>query len=149
MSSTTKSTKEKLHLAPFRLSDVRIYEINIERCENEKGDDEIEFETELRSSDIDKEDNSFNLMLLLHTKIPEGKDSICNLDLSIEGRFEAIVDIDTIREEFINEFKSRTGLFLLWPYLRQYLHDITNRLHLGVPPLPLIDISIPPETEEA
>ena len=28
---------------------------------------------------------------------------------------------------------------ILWPYLRQTLHDLTNRMQLGIPPLPIID----------
>ena len=86
-------------------------------------------------------------MLTLKTLIPDGEDSICNLELSIEGNFISVVDFDTIREDVINEFKTRTGLYLLWPYMRQNLHDITNRLRIGVSPLPLIDMFGAPEPD--
>jgi preprotein translocase subunit SecB len=141
MSSDHEIATTKLPLAPFRLSDIRIHEIKVERCDDHQADDEIEFQLVLKSSKIDSEDNSFFLKLMLQTQVPDGKDSVCNLELSIEGRFEAIVDIKTLREDVIDDFRSRTGLFLMWPYLRQHLHDLTNRLRLEVPPLPLIDMS--------
>ena len=139
-----KNIEEKmdiLNLAPFRLSDVRLYDINVVRCSEEKNSGELEFKTELQSSEIDNKDNSFKLLLSLQTKIPDGDKSVCSLHLSVEGRFEAIVDVDAIKDEIIIEFRNKTGLYILWPYLRQYLHDITNRLRLGVPPLPMIDFS--------
>ena len=141
MKKNTEDKMDILNLAPFRLSDVRIYNINLDRCSDEENGGELEFKTELHSSEIDDKDNSFTLLLSLQTTIPDGENSICNLHLSVEGRFEAIVDIDSIKDAVIDEFRNKTGLYILWPYLRQYLHDITNRLRLRVPPIPMIDFS--------
>jgi preprotein translocase subunit SecB len=47
--------------------------------------------------------------------------------------------VDTIKPEVVSRFKETDALILLWPYLRQMLHDLTTRLRLDVPPLPIID----------
>jgi len=114
MSNKQNVNKDKIPLAPFRLADVRLFEVCATRCDEGKTDKVLEFTTELASSEIDKGDNSFSLKLSVKTSIPDGEDSICNLELSIQGRFEAVVDIQTIREEALEDFKSRTGVFLLW-----------------------------------
>lgn len=147
MNEKTTFSDDRLKLAPFQLSDVRLFEIKVERCDSKDIVDELQFQADLESTDIKEDDNSFLLKVNLQTKIPDGKDSICELELSVEARFHPIVDIDTIKKEFLDDFRSRTGFFILWPYVRQYLHDITSRLRLGIPPLPMIDMTNPPNTD--
>ena len=83
--------------------------------------------------------SEFSLWLNLEVELPHGDAPECSISLSIEGRFEAIVDPTTLKTEIIERFKAADAALLLWPYLRETLHNLTERMHLGIPPLPVID----------
>lgn len=84
----------------------------------------------------------FSLWLQLEAELPHGDAPECSISLSIEGRFEAIVDPTTLKPEVVERFKVADAILLLWPYMRETLHNLTDRMHLGVPPLPVIDARV-------
>jgi len=60
--------------------------------------------------------------------------------MSLEGRFKSLVEVNTIKKEVLERFKSLDAIILLWPYLRQHLHDLTSRMRLELPPIPTLDV---------
>jgi preprotein translocase subunit SecB len=132
----------KASLFPFQLVDVRLYEINVERCEPQKeNESEVpDLKVLLHSGSEPPEAENFSLLLTFETNfLFEDNTPTCKLFMAIEGFFVSVVDVDTIKPEVVSRFKETDALILLWPYLRQMLHDLTTRLRLDVPPLPLID----------
>jgi preprotein translocase subunit SecB len=135
--------KTHVTLFPFQLNDIRLYEIIIERCDPEdKENKTLPVSIGLVSSDIDVEEGDFGILLTFDAGFPIDDKPVCKIHLSIEGLFNTVVDVDTIKPEALDKFKSKDAMVLFWPYLRQTLHDITDRMHLGIPPLPIIDPSV-------
>jgi preprotein translocase subunit SecB len=133
-------SKNHMTLFPFQLKDIRLYEVNIERCDPEvKENKTFPVSIGLISSDIDLEDGDFGMLLTFDAGFPMDDKPVCKIHLSIEGIFHSVVDVDTIKPEVVERFKSKDAMVLFWPYLRQTLHDITDKMHLGIPPLPIID----------
>jgi hypothetical protein len=64
----------------------------------------------------------------------------CNLKVGVEGRFVSTVDPSLLKTDVIERFRKLDSAVLLWAYLRQYVHDLTTRLGLGIPPLPTLDV---------
>jgi len=135
--------KAQVALFPFQLNDIKLYEIIIERCNPEdKENKALPVSIGLVSSDIDVEGGDFGMLLTFDAGFPIDDKPVCKIHLSIEGLFHAVVDVDTIKPEVIDKFKSKDAMVLFWPYLRQTLQDITDRMHIGIPPLPIIDPSV-------
>jgi preprotein translocase subunit SecB len=78
-------------------------------------------------------------LLTFKTLLPIDEKSKCEIELSIEGVFHTLTELDEIQSEVIENFISKDAIVLFWPYLRQYLHDITEKMRLGMRPLPIID----------
>lgn len=139
----TSPGKSQLTLFPFQLNDIRLYEIVIERCDPEDKDNKaLPVSIGLVSSDIDSESGDFGILLTFDAGFPIEDKPVCKIHLSIEGLFHPVVDVDTIKPEVMDKFKSQDAMVLFWPYLRQTLHDIMDRMHIGIPPLPIIDPSV-------
>jgi hypothetical protein len=151
--NTDKQERELSALSPFQLVDVRLYEIRAERWDPEQeAPAEFPLSILLHTGDEPPDAEEFGLLLTFETAFLSGDSPECTIFLAIEGRFQTVVDISTIKPEVIEQFKSDDAIVLFWPYLRQMLHDITNKMRLGVPPLPIIDpralLSSTDETEE-
>ena len=145
-SKKRKSKTEKLDprasLFPFQLVDVRLYEINVERCEHKEDEEDVEpgLKVLLHSGSEPTEAEEFALLLTFETNfVFEDKSPTCKLFMAIEGFFVSVVDMDTIKPEVVSRFKEADALILLWPYLREMLYDLTTRLRLDVPPIPIVD----------
>jgi preprotein translocase subunit SecB len=143
----TKATKAKsgsrsrpLSLFPFQLADVRLYEISVDRCA--PGDAAVTptpVTIALKSQEPSQQKKEFGLLLTFDASFPLDEKPACNIHLAIEGIFRAVVDIKTVKPDVIQRFKSTEAMILFWPYLRQYLYDVTQRMKLPIPPLPIID----------
>lgn len=125
---------------PFQLQDVRIFEISatIEEVTREEGAP-LPLEVDLISDESPPDAEEFGLLLTFGTSISVGADRAYVIHIAIEGKFEAIVDTATVSVDLIDQFKSRDAIILLWPYLRQTLHDLTARMRLDIAPLPVLD----------
>lgn len=142
MAKQSVGTKQDQALAPFpfQLLDMRLYEVVVERCDPEdKKTEQIPISIGLASLDDDNEDDHFQIHLAFDASFPIDDEPVCRIHLSIEGMFKPIVDMSTIKPEVIEQFKDNDSIVLFWPYLRQMLHDLTNRMRLAIPPLPVID----------
>lgn len=126
-------------LFPYQLTDVRLYEIKTERMQVEKTTPTSPiFSVQLQTPSEIPEGNEFSMVLSLETNfLTEEKIPECFLSISIEGIFSLVVDKNTIKPEVFQEFREKTAILLLWPYLRQSVYDITARLRLPVYPLPI------------
>lgn len=125
---------------PFQLLDVRLYEVAIERCDPEdEQTKKIPISIGLASFDQDNSGDQFRIHLAFDASFPIDDKPVCTIHISIEGMFKAIVDIGTIKPDVVKRFKDNDSIVLFWPYLRQMLHDLTYRMGLGIPPLPVID----------
>jgi len=144
---------ENLVPFPFQLLDVRLYEVVVERfdsLEEESGRTPISIG--LASLPAENEDEQFRVHLALDASFPVDDEPLCKIHLTVEGIFQPIVDIRTVKPEVIERFKNNDSIVLFWPYLRETLHDLTTRMRLGIPPLPVIDprmlVKETPESEE-
>jgi len=144
-------------LSPFQLADIRLWEIRAERWDPDREmPEEFPLSILLYTGNEPPDAEEFGLLLTFETAFLSDGSPECTIFLAIEGRFQAVVDMGTIKPEVIEQFKSADAVVLFWPYLRQMLHDITNRMRLEVPPLPIIDprtlvqyMSTNDETEES
>ena len=128
-----------LHLFPFQLTDVSLYEIVVTHHDPDQAEQEevpLKLRLIIGSEPLDAEE--FGLLLTFETTVPVDEPEY-DIFLAIEGSFEAIPEVEISDPEEIKKFKSSDAAILLWPYLRQTLHDITTRMRLGLPPLPIID----------
>lgn len=155
MTKRTVKTKPNQKLAPFpfQLLDVRLYEVVVERCDPEdEKTEQVPISIGMASFDDENEDDQFRIHLAFDASLPIDDKPVCKIHLSIEGMFSPIVDIETIKPDVIEQFKDNDSIVLFWPYLRQMLHDLTNRMRLRIPPLPVIDpralVSEIPESED-
>lgn len=142
MAKRTVETKPNQALAPFpfQLLDVRLYEVVVERCDPEdEKTEKIPISIGLASIDDDDDDDQFRIHLAFDASFPIDKEPVCRIHLSIEGMFRPIVDVTTIKPEVVEQFKNNDSIVLFWPYLRQMLHDLTSRMRLAIPPLPVVD----------
>ncbi|MBN1889612.1 MAG: hypothetical protein JW850_16570 [Thermoflexales bacterium] len=130
-------------LFPFQLVDVRLYEIQAKRCdqEDELDGERAELPLVVRLADRDEplDADKFRLQLRFETTLVRNNRNECTISITIEGSFRAIVDASTIKPEMTEKFRSTDAILLLWPYLRQTVHDLTNSMRLHVPPLPILD----------
>jgi len=81
----------------------------------------------------------FTLGLLFQVEHMGVRDSVFDLIIALEGDFEAIVEPETIDREVAEQFRTQDVVSLLWPYLREVVQDITSRMRLDMPPLPIVD----------
>jgi len=142
MAKRTVKTKphEKIAPFPFQLLDVRLYEVVVERFDPAEGEeDEVPISIGLVSLDEEDESERFRIHLAFDASFPIDDKPLCKIHLSIEGMFKPIVDVKTIKPDIVERFKKNDSIVLFWPYLRQTLHDLTNRMRLGIPALPIID----------
>jgi preprotein translocase subunit SecB len=132
---------QTMPLFPFRLMDVRLYEVHTEHCEiKEKKQEDAKFGFSLRHGNEPLDSKEFGILLVFEGMVPTGKQTGCQLKVSVEGQFATTVDPKSLKEDVIKQFRGLDSAVLLWPYLRQYVHDLTSRLGLELPPLPTIDV---------
>jgi preprotein translocase subunit SecB len=125
---------------PFQLTDIRLFHVSTERHTLEQESEEPpSLSIVLIKGDEPPTASEFALLLQLEADLPHSDAPECSISLSVEGYFEAIIDPTTLKPEVIERFKAADAILLLWPYLRETLHNLTDRMRLGVPPLPVID----------
>lgn len=125
---------------PFQLIDVRLFNVQAKRYfPKEKGREGPTLRIELVKGEEPHTTPEFSLWLKLETNLPSEDAPECSINLSIEGRFKAIVEPAVLDLETVEQFKKSDAVSLLWPYLRETLHNLTDRMRLGVSPLPVID----------
>ena len=125
---------------PFQLTDTRLFQASAERHAPEhEGEEPPSLSILLIKGEEPPTSPEFSLWLRLNAAVPHGDAPKCSISLSIEGCFKAIVDTTTLKPEIIERFKTADAILLLWPYMRETLHNLTSRMRLGLPPLPVID----------
>jgi preprotein translocase subunit SecB len=138
---------EENTLYPLQLLDVRLYEADLKRILSEKiRDDESDDEQApapqlgvrvevLRHDEI----RSASVRLTLEVDGPDGESPDFHLSLTLEGFFEAQVDLDEIDEAKWEEFGNTSAIALIWPYAREALHSFTRRMRVDLPVLPTLN----------
>ena len=126
---------------PFQLVDVRLYELAAKR-RTEEGDPiaEVPYSVNILRGSEPEDADEFGLLLSFQATVPAGKGIKSDISMSLEGRFKSLVEVNTIKKEVLERFKSLDAIILLWPYLRQHLHDLTSRMRLELPPIPTLDV---------
>jgi preprotein translocase subunit SecB len=125
---------------PFQLVDIRLFHVQAERhFPEEEGEEGPALRIELTKAEEPHTAPEFSLWLELESDLPSGDAPECSISLSIEGHFKTVVDPTGLKPEIVERFKRADAVLLLWPYLRETLHNLTDRMRLGVPPLPVID----------
>ncbi|MGB7538235.1 MAG: hypothetical protein WBM17_06820, partial [Anaerolineales bacterium] len=111
---------------PFQLVNVRLYEVHTERCEfaeEKQGKAVFNFALIKGNEPLDSKD--FGILLAFDGIIPSGEKNGCRLKVSVEGRFATTVNPEMLKSEAIEQFRNLDSSVLLWPYLRQYVQDLT------------------------
>jgi len=125
---------------PFQLVDIRLFHVQAERhFPEEKGEEGPSLRIELVNIDESHTAQEFSLWLELEADMPSGDAPECSINLSIEGHFKAVVEPTDLDPKIVERFKESDAVLLLWPYMRETLHNLTDRMRLGVSPLPVID----------
>jgi hypothetical protein len=125
---------------PFQLTDVRLFRVSTERhTPEQEGEEPPALTIVLIKGEEPPTALEFSLWLQFESDLPHSDAPECSINLSIEGRFRAVVDPTDLKPEVLERFKAADAILLLWPYLRETLHNLTDRMRLGVPPLPVID----------
>jgi len=125
---------------PFQLVDIRLFHVQAERhFPEEKGEEGPSLRIELVNIEEPHTAQEFSLWLELEADLPSGDAPECSINLSIEGRFKAVVESTDLKPEIVERFKEADAVLLFWPYMRETLHNLTDRMRLGLSPLPVID----------
>lgn len=129
-------SQEQMAVFPYQMTSVRLIELHARWCESDE-DLEPTSEVALLGGPEDPE-KEFVEALRFHVVYP-GEASF-ELSVTLEGQFEAIVEPSTIDQGAVRRFTSHDIISILWPYLRETVHNITERMHLSLPPLPIVDV---------
>ncbi len=133
--------EERNGLFPFQLTAVRMHDVRAERCKiPEDKKEAATFGLAIKQSEDPPEAKEFGILLSFEGTIPSGKNESCKVSVGVEGIFKTTVDPSVLKADVIKRFRQTDSAVLLWPYLRQYVHDLTCRLDLGLPPLPVLDV---------
>ena len=133
-------------LYPIQLIDVRLYEIFVERVAtaDDQGDEE-----EGHSPPLIKIETGFFrdpprhivARLTLDIQGPQGDNPHIRMHVSIEGLFEVLVEsLDHLGESTLEEFERRSAVALLWPYAREHVHNLFQRMRVYFPLLPTLNV---------
>ncbi len=135
-----KNNKRSIPLLPFQLTDIRLYEVIARRCDQETDKTKpIPISIELSSTEEEENDEEFALLVTFKAGFPLDEKPSCDIEISIEGIFHMLEGVEKLKPEEIKQFMSKDAIVLFWPYLRQNLHDITQKMRLGMTPLPILN----------
>lgn len=140
-STRTSSKPKETHVAfPLQLKSLRLHEVMARRVQPSKPlPRELALTVKLVSPEQPEGDSAHTIQVVFETEAPDAEGRTCRIHLSLEARFEKEPDSTPLSPSDIAEFEAKDAIVLLWPYLRQYLFDLTTKLELRVPPLPVID----------
>lgn len=139
---------------PFQLQDVRLFELSLQRFppETSSPKQEMRFEIRVPADEPEADNTDFLVQLVLDLPISDEDDALfAAIHVIIEGKFTVEeTGEQPLTPEAVDEFKSRSAFFILYPYLRQMLDDIVTRARLDIPPLPIVSFNAfsfsPPDT---
>lgn len=120
---------------PFQLKATRLREVKARiLAPDEKGEPSLTILT-LEDSDQNT-DEAFWIGLLFEAHLT-GKVPF-EVKVLLEGRFEAISDVEGYDSQSVVRFKRQDAVMILWPYLRETVNNLTERMQIEMPPLPVI-----------
>ncbi len=102
-------------------------------------DANLPLEVGLFSDEAPPDAEEFGLLLTFGTQVPVGDKKAYRINMAIEGKFHVLDSAQPLNADTVSQFKSRDAIILLWPYLRQMLHDLVTRMRIGIEPLPVLD----------
>jgi preprotein translocase subunit SecB len=138
--STEQEQESVVLLSPFQLTDVRLKKIAAEVCKPDserKAPDLVTQIVLIESTEPNPEE--FDVELRFEVRRMKANGEGLDLAVILSGHFVAIVAPQTIPQETVRQFKNREVGLILWPYLRETVHDITGRMGLPLPPLPVVN----------
>jgi preprotein translocase subunit SecB len=135
-------------LYPLQLLDVRLYEADLKRIrfqdirdEEESDDGQLPVPKLGVKVEILRyaESRSASVRVTLDVDGPDGEAPDFHLSFTLEGFFEAQVELNEIDETTWEEFENTSALALIWPYAREALHSFTRRMRVDLPVLPTLN----------
>jgi len=125
---------------PLQLIGLRIHEVTVQRTTREEPPPKgLPLSIRLLAPETDSDSPERSVLAVFETTAPDREGRACKIFLSLEGTFHQAADAGPLPLATSKDFEGRHALVLLWPYLRQYLFDLTTKLDLRVPPLPVVD----------
>jgi preprotein translocase subunit SecB len=136
-------------LYPFQFLDVRLFNTNISRFnkqeqenvdENHETPENRELPLAIKIETLRQGDRNVTVHLNIDIEGPDSESPQYNINFTLEGMFISEEDLDNIDEKIWEDFENRSALSLLWPYAREYLHNITFRMREFIPLLPTLNL---------
>jgi len=133
-----EDTEQYFHNFPLQLKEINLREIHAEIIDTDK-DTNSEFKIIVVDKDKRNTRNIFFITLIIQAENIAGKNNqLFNLFIAIEGQFIAYNDTMQTDKERTDLFRKRDAPLILWPYLRETVSTITERMNLGMTYLPII-----------
>jgi preprotein translocase subunit SecB len=139
-------------LYPIQLLDVRLFEATLERIVSEAADagsgagsdaEPDRDATPLLTVKVDtvrsEEDRDLSVFLTIEVQGPDVGEPAFHLLVTLEGLFEAQIDLNEIDEATWEEFEATSSITLLWPYAREVVHSFSRRMRVDLPVLPTLN----------
>lgn len=136
-------------LYPLQLVDVRLYTMGLERLETTTPTTSVTPESTPEPLGTflgiavkiarNPERKRVSAFLTIEIKGPDANRPEFHLNFTLEGLFEAQLDLDAIEETIWKEFENTSAVTLLWPYAREYTHSFARRMRADLPVLPTLN----------
>jgi len=132
-------------LYPLQLVDVRLYDAVLERLEAADApetDDEADAAAPLLRISVQAVKRSSaqaSAFLTVEIRGPVASDPRFHISFTLEGLFEAQLDLDDLSEDVWQEFEKVFAVTLLWPYAREYTQSFSRRMRENLPVLPTLN----------
>ena len=137
--SSPKSSEAQVEF-PLQLTGIRIHEVVAQRArEDEPLPKRLPLSIKLVVPTDREEDTARIVLVVFETAAPDREGRACRIHLTLEARFEQAPGSTPLSTRDMADFEAQHAVVLVWPYLRQYLFDLTTKLDLVVPPLPVVD----------
>jgi len=125
---------------PFQLVGLRIHELSARRAvQDEPLPKTLPLSVKLVAPSEAEQGPLRRQLLVFDTAAPDSDGRVCHIHLSVEARFERASGSKPLPAPVLADFEAQHVIVLIWPYLRQYLFDLTTKMELAVPPLPVVD----------
>lgn len=125
----------------WQLLAVRLHDVHVERLEEQRPPAESAQHVELQAeTQVAIVEEGLLGRLTVDTALPSQETPECRIRLTFEGSFaprDSSVVVPPAEE--IDVRYSATVLTLLWPYAREFMHDLVRRMEVEARPLPTVD----------
>jgi hypothetical protein len=140
---TESGSPQGARLFPIQLDDVYSVSARAERRDQIESDGAPEAKgsrVSVSNTPLSADERRFRCRLEVSLSAPVLDQEVAELTLIVQGNYRSD---EPITQEALSAFVQGTPLVQLWPYARAYLAELGRIVGVGLPPLPLIDVTRP------